>query len=93
MPTLVPGLLFAKHASLLSLAQSTDAPSDDNSRHIALLGALVLLFAALTLLRRAFKPLHVVRDVFLPVLAAALGTLLVFAALVLLIAATVPLPV
>ena len=89
--TLVPGPLQAKCEAFLSLApSSSDAPQGDNSRNVAMLGALVLLFVALILLRRAFQPLRAVREVLLPVLAAVLGGLLVLAAFVLLITAVLP---
>jgi hypothetical protein len=92
MPTLVPGYLLAKYEAVPAFAQSaSDSSTGSNSRNVALLGALVLLFVALILLRRAFQPLRVVREVFLPVIAAVVGAMLVLAAFVLLIAAMLPL--
>jgi protein-S-isoprenylcysteine O-methyltransferase Ste14 len=91
MLTLVPGSLLGKYEVVPRLTQASgNTSSGDNSRHVALLGALVLLFVALVLLRRAFQPLRVVRDVFLPVIAAVVGAMLVLAAFVLLITAMLP---
>jgi len=63
---------------------SDGVPGNTNGRNVAMLGAVVLLFAALTLIRRAIQPL---REVILTVLAAVVGATLVFAAFVLLLTA------
>jgi hypothetical protein len=85
MSTLVLKALLANPDTTQRFHMLADSvPGSTNSRNVALLGAVVLLFTALTLIRRAIQPL---REVILTVLAAVVGAMLVFAALVLLLTA------
>jgi len=71
---------FARAVEMIAISGT----AGQNGRNVALLAAVVLLFTALTLMRRAFQPL---REVVITVMAAVIGAMLIFAAFVLLLAA------